>query len=162
MQPISADTIDRVIDELDNLSEDQYDQRMRAFAESQPMLLAWLDTESFDLLTEDEKGYLEYLALIIWSAVQKGGGSPEPAEEEAIGEAEEANYGIMEQSAGQPFRDRLDPFFEGYAQEDLLSFAEEAVLEDEEDPESLVTKEGREVIFVSLKTVIDVLTQDSV
>ncbi|MDX2134102.1 MAG: hypothetical protein SFV52_04930 [Saprospiraceae bacterium] len=158
MKPISADTIDRVIDELDNLSEDQYEQRMTAFAEAQPMLLAWLETESFDFLSEDEKGYLEYLALIIWSAVEKGGESPEPAEEEAIGEAEEANYDIMEQTAGKPFRERLDPFFEGYAQEDLLSFAEEAVLEDEEDPESLVTKEGREVIFVSLKTVIDVLT----
>jgi len=41
----------------------------------------------------------------------------------------------------------------------LPALAEEAVLEDEDDPESLVTKEGREALFVSLKTVIDVLTE---
>ena len=37
--------------------------------------------------------------------------------------------------------------------------AEEAVLEDEDDPESLVTKEGREPMFVTLKAVIDCLDQ---
>ena len=43
-------------------------------------------------------------------------------------------------------------------QEDLLAFAEDAVLEEEDDPEALVTKEGREPIFVALKTMVDVLS----
>jgi hypothetical protein len=81
--------------------------------------------------------------------------------EDEIGEAEEKNYEILESSTAKKFRDRLDPFFEGYEQEELLAFAEEAVLEDEDDPDSVVTKEGREPIFITMKTLIDVLTSEN-
>ena len=64
----------------------------------------------------------------------------------------------MDASNAKNFRDRLNEFFEGSDQEDLLAFAEEAVLEDEDDPESIVTKEGKEPIFIALKTMVDVLT----
>lgn len=158
MSPVSSDTIDHIIDKLDELDEHQYEQQLRAFAEAQPMLIAWLKSETFDLLTEDERGYLEYLILIIWSAIEQTNGQTDAVDEDDIGEAEEKNYEVLEESTAKRFRERLDPFFEAYPQEDLLAFAEEAVLEDEDDPESLVTKEGREVLFVSLKTVIDVLT----
>ena len=53
------------------------------------------------------------------------------------------------------FRDRMDIFFENYSQEDLLAFVEDNLVEDED---SLVTKEGREPMFVALKSVIDILT----
>jgi hypothetical protein len=64
----------------------------------------------------------------------------------------------MENSTGKQFSDRLNPFFEGYPQEDLLAFAEEAVTEDEGEPDGIIGKEAREPIFVALKTMIDVLT----
>lgn len=132
---------------------------MEAFASAQPVLVAYLfDDENFHLLTDDEKGFLQYLALIAWSAVVKTAGDVAAVSEEAIGEAEEKNYAVLEQSTAKKFRDRLDPFFDNYPQEDLLAFAEEAVLEDEDDPDTLVSKEGREPIFIAMKTIIDVLT----
>jgi hypothetical protein len=158
MKPVSAKTIDTVIDQLDGLSEDQYAERMEAFAEAQPVLMAYLfNEENFHLLGEDEKGYLQYLALIAWTAFEKENGAADPVDEDAIGEAEERNFEIIENSTAKKFSDRIDPFFEGYPQEDLLAFAEEAVLEDEDDPEGVITKEGREPIFIALKTMIDVL-----
>ncbi|HNM26192.1 MAG TPA: hypothetical protein PKL15_12215, partial [Saprospiraceae bacterium] len=136
-----------------------YEERMEAFASAQPVLVAYLfDDENFHLLTDDEKGFLQYLALIAWSAVVKTAGDVAAVSEEAIGEAEEKNYAVLEQSTAKKFRDRLDPFFDNYPQEDLLAFAEEAVLEDEDDPDTLVSKEGREPIFIAMKTIIDVLT----
>jgi hypothetical protein len=39
----------------------------------------------------------------------------------------------------------------------LLAFIEEALLEDEGDPEALLTKEGREPLFVAAKSLIDTL-----
>lgn len=160
MKFVPADTIDKIIDELENLTDDQYEQRMEAFAAAQPVVVAYLfNDENFHLLSEDEKGFLHYLALIAWSAAVRVNG-PQPAvSEETIGEAEEKNYAILEQSTGKTFRDRLNVFFDNYSQEDLLSFAEEAVLEDDDDDlDTFVTKEGREPIFIVLKTVIDVLT----
>lgn len=160
MEFVSENIIDAVIEELENLPDEQYEQRMEAFAEAQPVLVAWLFSDNFDLLNDDEKGYLQYLALIAWLSVLKVNGAGEPVSEEQIGLAEEKNYELLEVSTAKKFRDRLNVFFENTPQEDMLAFAEEAVLEDEDDPEALVTKEGREPIFVALKTLVDVLTAD--
>lgn len=157
MEFVSEKIIDAVIEELENLPDEQYEQRMEAFAEAQPVLVAWLFSDNFDLLNDDEKGYLQYLALIAWLSIVKMNGTGEPVSEEQIGLAEEKNYELLEGSTAKKFRERLDVFFENTPQEDLLAFAEEAVLEDENDPEALVTKEGREPIFVALKTLVDVL-----
>ncbi|MCB9305239.1 MAG: hypothetical protein H6565_01450 [Lewinellaceae bacterium] len=158
MQFVSEKIIDAAIDGLEELDDELYEQRMEDFAEAQPVIFAWLFSEQFELLTEDEKGYLQYLALIVWLSVTKVNGEADAVSEEQIGEAEERNFETLEKSTAKKFRDRLDPFFEGSTQEDLLAFAEEAVLEAEDDPESLVSKEAREPIFVALKTMIDVLT----
>jgi hypothetical protein len=161
MQFVSEKIIDAVIEELENLPDEQYEARMEAFAEAQPVLTAYLfDDENFHLLTEEEQGYLQYLSLIAWQSNVKVNGTTEPVSEDAIGEAEEKNYEILEASTAKGFRDRLNPFFENTPQEDLLAFAEEALLEEENDPDALVTKEGREPIFIALKTLIDVLTAE--
>ncbi len=158
MKFVSEEVIDKVIEQLEDYADEQYEKRMEAFADAQPVVVAWLFSEQFDLLSEDEKGYMQYLALIAWSANDQVNGSLGAVSEEEIGQAEEANYAILESSKAQDFRDRLDAFFDGTDQEDLLAFAEEAVLEEEEGDEVLITKEGREPIFIALKTLVDVLT----
>jgi hypothetical protein len=161
MKFVSENVIDDTIEVLEDSSDEQYEQKVEAFAAAQPVLVAYLfNDENFHLLNEDEKGFLQYLALIAWLSIEKVNGPVPPVGEETIGEAEENNYAILEGITARKFRDRLTPFFENYFQEDLLAFAEEAMLEDEDDPEALVTKEGREPIFIAMKTVIDVLTKD--
>lgn len=158
MKFISEKVIDAVIEKLDNMTDTNYEARMQSFADAQPMLAAYIfDEESHHLLTEDEQGFMQYLTLIVWESILKSHGTVAEVSEEEIGEAEEKNYEILEAQTAKKFRDRLDAFFENYPQEDLLAFAEEAVLEDEDDPEAMVTKEGREPIFITVKTVIDVL-----
>lgn len=161
MKFVSEDVIDAIIDQLENLTDEQYEDQVRQFAEAQPVLLSYLfNDENLHLLTEEECGYLQYLSLIAWMAITKVNGPGEPVGEDMIGQAEEKNYEMLEASTAKRFRDRLDAFFENTPQEDLLAFAEEAVLEDEDDPEALVTKEGREPVFIAVKTVIDVLTAE--
>ena len=71
--------------------------------------------------------------------------------------AEERNWTILKLAKGRDFQERLNAFFEDHPEkEDLLSFIEDALLEDEDSP---VTAEGREPLFVSLKTVIDCLLE---
>jgi hypothetical protein len=158
MKFVSEEVIDAIIDELDAISDDQYEERMEAFAKAQPVIIAYLfDEENLHLLTEDERGFLQYLILIVWASIERVNGPGEPVSEDQIGEAEEKNYAVLEASTGKTFRDRVDPFFEGYSQEDLLAFIEEALLEDEGDPDALLTKEGREPLFVAAKSLIDTL-----
>lgn len=158
MKIVSSLAIDAAIERLEGLDENQYEAQMEVFADAQPVIFAWLFSEQFDLLTEEEKGYLQYITLIIWSASEQVNGKAEQVSEDQLGEAEEANFEVAENLAGKSLSEKLDVFFEDYEQEELLALAEEAILEDEDDPEGIVTKEGRELIFVALKTVIDVLT----
>lgn len=161
MQFVSEKIIDATIAELDDLGDERYEHRMAAFAESQPVLTSYLfNEENFHLLTEEEQGFMHYLALIAWESIIKVNGPLETVSEEQIGEAEEKNYEVLENSTAKNFRDRLNPFFDGTPQEDLIAFVEEALMEEENDPESLVTKDGREPIFIALKTLIDVLTNE--
>jgi len=160
MKFVPEDLIDKVIEELEKYSDTQYEKQMEAFSEAQPVIFAWLFGEQFDLLTEDEKGYLQYLSLITWSANERLNGPIEPVSEDQIGDAEEKNYEVLELSHAKNFRDRLNPFFENSTQEDLLAFAEEAVLEEEEEDPDVVTPAGREPVFLALKTLIDVLTRN--
>ncbi|NJL73773.1 MAG: hypothetical protein HC892_00790 [Saprospiraceae bacterium] len=73
--------------------------------------------------------------------------------EENLGEAEELNWELIENTNTRDFRKQLDVFFEHYPQEDLLAFVEDSLVDDDEFN---VTAEGREIILVGLKTLIDV------
>ena len=65
---------------------------------------------------------------------------------------EEANWELLHEQPKGTFRDKITPFFENNEQEDLLAFVEDTLEQEEDSP---VTTVGRDVIFISSKTVID-------
>jgi hypothetical protein len=153
---ISEDIIDAVVLELEVAD---FEQEVAIFGEKQPVLLGYVLSEDFELLTNDEREWLLYLVLVLWKSVEKVYEKIGPLSKNALETAEEANWERLESVTAKRFRDRVTPFFEGYDQEDLLAFVEDSLTEDEEDTENVITKEGREPMFVALKSVIDVLTQ---
>jgi hypothetical protein len=155
MKIVPEATIDAVIEEL-NRSDAALEKADEEMAASQPELMAFLTQEAFDVLTEEEQDYLLLLGLTLWESARRTQGELPALSAEVIGEAEEANYALLEQAQGGNFRDRMDVFFRDFPQEDLLAFVEDALTDDEDD---MVTPEGRETIFVTLKTVIDALHQ---
>ncbi|MCS7035254.1 MAG: hypothetical protein RMJ33_02590 [Saprospiraceae bacterium] len=162
MKFVSEEAIDAVLDQLEEYSDEQYERAMEAFSKAQPYVFAYLFSEdNFHLLTEEEKGYVQYLGLVAWLAVRRVNGDVPPVDSETIGEAEERNYERLETTSGRRFEERLEAFFDDTNQEALLSFAVEAVTEDGEEEGLVVTPEGRETVFVAVKTVIDVLTKNA-
>jgi len=152
---VSEIIIDAVIDELES-TPGAYEAAIAEMERAQPILTAYFESENFDLFTPDERDYLQYLALIIWRAASKENETQSIINEEQISEAEDNNWARLEPVKSPIFRERAGVFFENYPQEDLLAFVEDALLDDDED--IVVTKEGREALFVTLKTVIDLMT----
>ena len=152
---VSENMIDAVILELE---EADFEQEVAIFGEKQPVLLGYVLSEDFELLTNEEREWLLYLVLVVWKATESVHGKIGPLSKNALETAEEANWERLESVTAKRFRDRMTPFFDNYDQEDLLAFVEDSLTEDEEDTEAVVTKEGREPMFVALKSVIDVLT----
>lgn len=155
MKFVSENTIDAVIEDL-NKSDAALEKADQAMADTQPDLMAFLTQEGFDALTDEEKDYMLMLALTIWESARRTMGELPALDTDLIGEAEEANYTLLDNASGGQFRERMDVFFKDYPQEDLLAFVEDALTDDEED---MITPEGRETLFVTLKTIIDALHQ---
>lgn len=152
---VAENIIDEVIDRFET-APGAFEEALRNMEKEQPVLLAWFFSEHFDLFTREEREYLEYLALVVWRSIRDVCGPHPAVNEEQISETEDGNWERLEAVKSHKFRERVGIFFENYPQEDLLAFIEDALLDDDED--AIVTKEGREALFVTLKSVVDLLT----
>ena len=150
---IQESTIERVLERLESGADD-FAIEVQDFAHSQPGLMTYLTDEDNDIFSEAERELLLFGAIVIYQSVTDQLVDPVPVEGTAIGQAEEANYGLVGDGKG-PFRERITPLFEASEEEELLAFAEDLLIGDEDD---VVSNEAREPLFITLKTVVDVLT----
>lgn len=158
MEFVSEKIIDQVALSLED-STGAYEEAVENLREEQPVILAYLFNEELKIFTQGEKEYMLYLILIIWEAIKSVNPELVPTTStNAFTAKEEKNWETLQAQKKRTFRDKLDVFFDQYGQEDLLAFVEDALVEDEEE-DSEVTKEGREAVFVILKTVIDCWTK---
>lgn len=157
---ISEHQIDEVVRALSK-NEHTYEDALVDMQGNQPILFSYFISESFKLLTKEEKDYLMYLSLVIWQAVHNQHPKLPLIESEKIEEIEEQNWTLFNETKVKGFREKLDVFFAEYLQEDLLAFVEDALVEndeeEEEEEEDFLTKEGKELIFIGLRTEIDAL-----
>jgi hypothetical protein len=152
---ISETVIDKIVEQLDHADHDKI---IDAFAEDQPEILAYLLSEDSEMFSENEQELLMYLAIVIWQSVMAAQPSTPLILTHIIEEHEEKNWDAWENSKGKTFRDRLNVFFDKTDQEDLLAFIEDSLIDDEDEPDP-ITDEGREFLFMTLKTVVDCLTK---
>ncbi|MDX1666190.1 MAG: hypothetical protein R3350_03125 [Saprospiraceae bacterium] len=122
----------------------------------QPVILAYLFSEGFDVLSSDERSFMLYLTIVVWKAIDLNGEPSDMVSEEQLSQAEDDNWDLLSSVKSKKFRERLDVFFDNHPQEELLAFLEDALNSEEED--EMLTAESREPIFVSVKSVIDCLT----
>ncbi|NNF36754.1 MAG: hypothetical protein HKN68_21815 [Saprospiraceae bacterium] len=149
---ISEKYIDQVILTLN--SAPLYEERLRNIIETRQALVSYLESEGFEILDYEERDLLWYLTVVVHDSILEAGNNIPDITVEDIEIAEEKNYAALE-SDHMKFSDMADLLFNDYPEEDLLAFIEDTVIPDEEHFPSPV---GRKVIFISMKTVIDVLT----
>ena len=156
---ISEETIEKVLLEIED-QPDLYTESLLDLKTRQPVVAAFLFSETFDVLTSTEKEYLLYLTIVTWRSICSDYPKLEAVKEDDLGSFEEKNWEAFNKTTGKPFRHRLDAFFEITPQEELLAFVEDALLlEDEELEEWQLTKEGREPIFIGMKSILDAFQQ---
>lgn len=155
---ISAEALEHSLEQL--ADEEAVETAMVVFADEQTEFVQYFQTDSFDLLTDDERAYLQYLALVIYEAARKE--SPEEIatiDGELIEEWDERCWEWMQDSVGKPMTERLNVFFDNIDQEELLAFAEDSLVDpdaEEEAGEISVFTNGasRELGFVGLAVLV--------
>lgn len=138
---------------LDTFSTTQVmENAMNNLFENQPELLAFLQQESLEVLTTDEKHLLFVLVTATFEACKKVSHIP-MVSMDLLGTAEEANWDILSQTKKKQFRHRLDAFFDQSNQEDILAFFEDALMEEDNE----ITDIGREPIFIAALSTVQAL-----
>lgn len=155
---IEEKTIDSAVDYLES-REEEFELLVEDFGQAQPALLAYILSESTEVLTNYEKEYLLFLALTVWKSFDIAGlGAIIPEVEAAqIEEKEDIFWGWIGDSKEKDFNKKIDRFFEETEEEELYAFIEDA-LEMEEN--EWLTPQGREAIFVFMATLIEVLSEE--
>jgi len=153
---IQEATIERTLERLESGTDD-FAIEFQDFAQSQPHLASYLTNEENSILSEEERELLLFGAIVIYQSVLDERTEPDPIPEAMIGQAEEENYALMADKG--LFRDRLSPFFDESGEEELLAFIEDLIVA-EADEDDTIAKEAREPMFIALKTVVDVLTDE--
>lgn len=151
---IQEATIERVLERLESGADD-FAIEIQDFAHSQPSLMTYLTDEENDVFTDPERELLLFGSLVIYQSVTNQLVEPEPVSEDSIGQADEANYARVGEGKGD-FRTRITPLFEKSSEEELLAFAEDLLIGGDDDDN--ISVEAREPLFITLKTVVDVLT----
>ena len=151
MKFISEKIIDRVAEEIGG-SEEAFKEATIDLSMEQPNIAAYIFSDNFDLFTVAEKQYFLFLVLVVFKSIKGELESLPRTTAEDLGKFEEKNWQLINEVTSKQFRDRLNVFFDNTPQEDLLAFVEDSLLEEEEE---LVTKVGREPMFIALKSIID-------
>jgi len=120
-----------------------------------PAISDYLNQESFSLLVEEEKAYLNFMVAVIFlSWEEKFGKFEKDFKPKALEKIEEANWEKLNNAKGKSFREKLDVFFNGYSQEDLLAFIEDSV---QEDDDQMVSSAARDIVFICATTILDTI-----
>jgi len=155
---ISEDIINKIF-ELEVESDNDSSESLLDLSREQPAIFHYINQEDFELLTEEEFDFLIFLTVIIFKSFRESGVTIKEVSVHDIESTEEANWEILNSATSNKFRNRIDAFYSEYLQEDLLAFVEDAL---EPDDLPIVTKEGREPLFIILKTIIDVLDKNTI
>jgi len=148
---VHENNIDQAIDILDE--EKTFILQSEKILKNHSAIIAYLSSEGFGILSEEEKDLLWYCLVVMFKAIELQKAETLEITMEALEEAEEDNYSRIGEK-DLKFLQIADILFQDYEEEDLLAFVEDTLVPDDDDFPSPV---GRKVIFISLKTIIDVL-----
>jgi len=150
---VDEKTIENIIESLeDNAKLIALEER---WEEDFPAISDYLNQDSFSLLVEEEKAYLSFMiAVIFLSWEEKFGKFEKDFKPKALEKIEEANWEKLSNAKGKSFREKLDVFFDGHTQEDLLAFVEDSVQDDEEQ---MVSSAARDIVFICATTILDTI-----
>ena len=131
------------------------------FGLEQPAFVQFIASENFKILKEKEYDLLIFILVVIYQSSKSDQESPilyPTIEAELIESMDEENWEVYNEEGSQNYSKALDIYFKEYPQEDLLAFVEDSLVEDEED--ETITTVGREIIFITAKTLVDCMHKE--
>lgn len=154
---INEAQIEKILVKFDDDNCD-LEKLMKELAGEHELLIAYLLSDNFSLLSEEETDYFQYLSLVAIDCCHNFLKDGIHYNQEDIDHAEENNWKMMEEQGAKAFNEKITVFFESSEEEDLLAFIEDSLTPEDGD---FVTPVGRDLMCVGLKTMVDVLCNEA-
>ena len=159
---IKPEQIDTIAERIGSMSEEKQEALIDDLAELQPALLSYAMSEEAEELGENEAEIILFATTVIWKVFNTNHKNKlEEISDEELDALQDNNWKALddrERKSGQSLADFVEPFYEGYAEPEILTFIVD-VLEEEEDSEDEfnINDTSRVPMFVMLKSVADAL-----
>lgn len=160
MKPISEKVVEKTWQEVAAFSPVRANKEMMEIGNSQPELLAFV-IESTEEMNQEAKELGIYMFFVIYRMFQKTQGKNKKISSEEIIKCHEQNESLMERLEGahEKFLDRVASL-QTSRQPYVVRYLVDALMEEDEGEDAVeLTEEQKGLLFLSLKTVIDVLDQ---
>lgn len=153
---IKEEIIEKVLDQLEKA---EFDIELGNIKAKYPVLHAYLMNDQLEALTEEEFKLFLFDALVIIRSFEAANSMPEELNAKWLEDKESDNWNLLQNSKPVNFHEKLDVFFQDTHEEDLLAFVEDSLVDDEESP---ISSAAREIMFICLKSIMDLLDKDEV
>lgn len=154
---ISELTIEKSIEEIAATDVDWFE----IMSADQPVLAGFLSAEDHEAFTEGETQYLYYLAVVCWKSFDATYPEMPEIDEDALSLKEEQNWNRIDSLRPASLKNIVDRFMSDYPEQEILFYLEDGLQLDDEDPEHPVTKSGQIPMFVTLLTMVDMMSTAS-
>lgn len=144
----------KIEEQSQSLENADFEGELKLLSHSQKMLHSYLMNEQLEMLSEDEYKILWFDAMVIIKCFEEVNGQHTENDPKLIETIESKGWAMLENSKPAGFREKLDVFFENSSQEDLLAFVEDSISDDDE---MVISSAAKEIIFVTLYTLIEYL-----
>lgn len=137
-----------------SLENADFEGELKLLSHTHKMLHSYLMNEQLEMLNEDEYKILWFDGMVIIKCFEEARGYQIEDDEKMIENLESKGWAMLENSKPAGFREKLDVFFENTRQEDLLAFVEDSLADDDE---MTISSAAKEIIFITLYTLIEYL-----
>ena len=158
MEEVPEGIVERTWQEVAGFSPGRANKEMMKVGNNQPELLAFV-MESAKGLGQEARELAIYVLVVVYRMFQKAHGKIKKISSDEIIECYEHNKGVMERLEGahDRFLDRIASV-QASRQPYVVKYVVDALMEDDEQEDAVIlTEEQKGMLYLLLKTVIDVL-----
>ena len=116
-------------------------------------LISYLSSDNFDVLNDSERKVMFFCCEVIFHAYKNCHGAYPELDMDEFNTIEEKNWAIREETSS--WDASKDRFFSLTQEEDMLSFVEDILVDDEDND---MTDIGKEFIFILCQSYIEAIT----
>ncbi|MCU0446769.1 MAG: hypothetical protein MUE85_17820 [Microscillaceae bacterium] len=148
---------------IDNMSDAQVESLVEQFSREQPAVVAYLLGIYGDEFAEEDREWLFILGLKIWHIINQEYTKLPEINEIQIDSADEANdemLNYLAEESDEGFAHFAEILLNEHPQRDLIEFALLSTVDEDIEEETDLEEDMRGLMFIALKTIIDVFDKN--